>query len=40
LSLVWPNRRLPVRWCYFRDAEGNVFEIKERTEQPAHQDPR
>jgi catechol 2,3-dioxygenase-like lactoylglutathione lyase family enzyme len=18
------------RWCYFRDAEGNIFEIKER----------
>ena len=28
------------RWCYFRDAEGNVFEIKERIEQRAHQDPR
>jgi predicted enzyme related to lactoylglutathione lyase len=21
------------RWCYFRDAEGNVFEIKERHER-------
>src|SRR5713226_9790463 len=21
------------RWCYFRDAEGNIFEIKERHEQ-------
>ena len=21
------------RWCYFRDAEGNIFEIKERREQ-------
>lgn len=20
-------------WCYFRDAEGNIFEIKERREQ-------
>lgn len=20
------------RWCYFRDAEGNIFEIKERRE--------
>jgi hypothetical protein len=28
------------RWCYFRDAEGNIFEIKERTGQWAHQDPR
>ena len=28
------------RWCYFRDAEGNVFEIRERTGQRAHQDPR
>jgi catechol 2,3-dioxygenase-like lactoylglutathione lyase family enzyme len=27
------------RWCYFRDAEGNVFEIKECTGQQAHQDP-
>jgi catechol-2,3-dioxygenase len=23
------------RWCYFRDAEGNIFEIKERPEQQA-----
>jgi len=23
------------RWCYFRDAEGNVFEIKERPGQRA-----
>ena len=21
------------RWCYFRDAEGNIFEIKERRRQ-------
>lgn len=21
------------RWCYFRDAEGNIFEIKERRER-------
>jgi len=21
------------RWCYFRDPEGNIFEIKERREQ-------
>jgi catechol 2,3-dioxygenase-like lactoylglutathione lyase family enzyme len=21
------------RWCYFRDAEGNIFEIKERRAQ-------
>jgi predicted enzyme related to lactoylglutathione lyase len=21
------------RWCYFRDAEGNIFEIKERRGQ-------
>jgi predicted enzyme related to lactoylglutathione lyase len=28
------------RWCYFRDPEGNIFEIKERTGQPAHQEPR
>jgi len=24
------------RWCYFRDAEGNIFEIKERREQRPH----
>jgi predicted enzyme related to lactoylglutathione lyase len=24
------------RWCYVRDAEGNIFEIKERPEQHAH----
>jgi len=23
------------RWCYFRDAEGNIFEIKERREHRA-----
>jgi AcrR family transcriptional regulator len=23
------------RWCYFRDAEGNVFELKERRATPA-----
>jgi len=23
------------RWCYFRDAEGNIFEIKERRRQQA-----
>jgi catechol 2,3-dioxygenase-like lactoylglutathione lyase family enzyme len=23
------------RWCYFRDAEGNVFELKERRQQRA-----
>jgi predicted enzyme related to lactoylglutathione lyase len=28
------------RWCYFRDAEGNIFEIKERAGQRARQDPR
>lgn len=28
------------RWCYFRDAEGNVFEIKERAGQRVHQDAR
>jgi catechol 2,3-dioxygenase-like lactoylglutathione lyase family enzyme len=22
------------RWCYFRDAEGNVFELKERHQTP------
>ena len=22
------------RWCYFRDAEGNIFEIKERRTTP------
>jgi catechol 2,3-dioxygenase-like lactoylglutathione lyase family enzyme len=27
------------RWCYFRDA-GNIFAIKERTGQRAHQEPR
>jgi catechol 2,3-dioxygenase-like lactoylglutathione lyase family enzyme len=27
-------------WCYFRDAEGNIFEIKERAGQRARQDPR
>jgi hypothetical protein len=21
------------RWCYFRDAEDNIFEIKERSQQ-------
>ena len=24
------------RWCYFLDAEDNIFEIKERREQPPH----
>lgn len=24
------------RWCYFRDAEGNIFEIKERPWQRTH----
>ncbi len=28
------------RWCYFRDAEGNIFEIKERAGQRARQGPR
>lgn len=28
------------RWCYFRDAEGNIFEIKERPRQRAPQDQR
>ncbi len=23
------------RWCYFRDPEGNVFELKERVQPPA-----
>jgi len=23
------------RWCYFRDAEGNVFELKERRQERA-----
>jgi predicted enzyme related to lactoylglutathione lyase len=24
------------RWCYFRDAEGNIFAIKERRERHPH----
>src|SRR5260370_28635377 len=26
------------RWCYFRDAEGNIFEIKERRKHTHYRD--
>jgi len=30
ISPLEGNARSGGRWCYFRDAEGNVFELKER----------